>query len=126
MKYLLDVNILLAWCHPPHPHHARVHAWKSKLKSSQLATCAICDLGFIRVSAQAYGYSIDMAARALDYIKRDVAGYITDNPPPALAKWADTGAKTTDAYLCQLAAAHKLQLATFDSGIKDPAAFLIA
>jgi predicted nucleic acid-binding protein len=126
MKYLLDVNVLLAWCHPASPHHARLHAWKARLKPSQLATCALSELGFIRVSAQGYGYTVKMAAEALAFIKCDIGQYIAECPPPALAAWAATAAKTTDAYLCQLAVAHKVQLATFDGGIKDPAAFLIA
>jgi predicted nucleic acid-binding protein len=55
MKYLPDVNALLAWGHATHPHHARLHAWKAGKKASDLATCAISDLGFIRITAQAYG-----------------------------------------------------------------------
>jgi predicted nucleic acid-binding protein len=125
MKHLLDVNALIAWHHPTHPHHARFHAWRRNLKPVQMTTCAITELGFLRVSMQAYGYTREMAEKALDDMRKDGAARVDSHPRPALAKWATTGAKTTDAYLCQLAAAHALQLATFDHGIKDTAAFLI-
>jgi predicted nucleic acid-binding protein len=125
MTHLLEVNALIAWHHTTHPFLDRFHAWGKKIKPAQLTTCAITELGFLRVSMQAYGYTREMAERALDDMRKDGASRVSDLPRPALAKWALTAAKTTDAYLCQLAAAHKLQLATFDYGIKDAAAFLI-
>lgn len=125
MKYLLDVNTLLAWSHPTHPHHARLHAWRAGKKASDFATCAICELGFIRISAHGYGHTVESAARQLAFLKRDIAHYLEKSPEPALAAWAKTAAHTTDAYLCQLAVKNGMQLATFDARIKDSAAFLI-
>jgi len=125
MKYLLDVNALIAWHHDNPPEKkARIHAWAAPHKPA-LATCAISELGFIRVSMIAYNYTLEMAQTALAKIKQDFPAYIADHPPPRLAKWASTHRHTTDAYLCQLAAKHGMKLATFDTAIKDPAAFHI-
>jgi len=125
MKYLLDVNALIAWHHDnPLERKTRIHAWKA-LQKPQLATCAICDLGFIRVSMLAYNYDLGTAEKALEAIKRDVTSYIDTLPPPRLARWVLSHKHTTDAYLCQLAAAHGMKLATFDTAIKGSAAFHI-
>lgn len=72
-----------------------------------------------------YQLTLADARKALADIRKLTGGYIADCPSPALPLWATTAARTTDAYLCQLATAHGLQLATFDTGIKDPVAFLI-
>jgi predicted nucleic acid-binding protein len=125
MKYLLDVNALMAWWHYTHPKHDPFHAWEKKTGFANFATCATVELGFLRISMHIYRYTLADAQNALVHIKRETGGYIADCPSPKLPAWSTTAAKTTDAYLCQLAAAHKLRLATFDNGIKDPAAFLI-
>ena len=125
MKYLLDVNVLVAWHHTSHPHHARFHLWAKKQNPADLTSCAITELGFLRISMQSYGYTLEKAEKALAEIEKDGISYLDTLSKPKLPRWATTGPKTTDAYLCQLAAAHGLQLATFDSRIKDFAAFLI-
>lgn len=40
-------------------------------------------------------------------------------PAEGLPDWAQHHHQTTDAYLCAVAAAHGLKLATFDRGIRD-------
>ncbi|RRK00096.1 hypothetical protein Ga0100230_019110 [Opitutaceae bacterium TAV3] len=90
-----------------------------------MVTTALVELGFVRISMQAFGFTLADAQRTLAEIRKKTGGYIADCPSPALPLWATTAARTTDAYLCQLATAHGLQLATFDTGIKDPVAFLI-
>lgn len=125
MKYLLDVNALIAWRHSQHTHHGRFHTWAARAGFSNFRTCAYSELGFLRISMQAFGLTLAEANKSLGYIRKLAGGYIADCPPPKLAAWAATAPKTTDAYLCQLAFTHKLQLATFDSGINDASAFLI-
>ena len=126
MKYLLDVSALVAMFHSNHPHHARFHTWFAKLPSGDTGSCAICDLGFIRTSMVGYGHDLQEAENALVAMKkRDVTGYIDTLPAPRLARWVLSHKQTTDAYLCQLAAANGMMLATFDAGIKDAAAWLI-
>ena len=125
MRYLLDVNAMVAMYHSEHTEHARFHAWHATQKKEFMASCAICDLGFIRISMIGYSYTLAMAENALKTVKRGVTGYIDTMPPPNLASWVLSHKQTTDAYLCQLAAANGMKLATFDARINDPAVFLI-
>ncbi len=123
MKLLLDVNALVAWHHPSAEGHASFHAWAKAQGFAQLATCAQCELGFLRVSMQAYRFSLVQAQTALAEMKRTIGGFVPVAPSPKLAAWSTTAAKTSDAYLAQVAAANGLKLATFDTGI--PGATLI-
>lgn len=123
MKFLLDVNALVAWHHPSAQGHASFHAWAVAQGFSQLVTCAQSELGFIRVSMQAYRFSLDQTQTALAEMKRAVGGFVVAAPPPRLAAWSTTAARTSDAYLAQVAAANGMKLATFDTGI--PGATLI-
>ena len=74
---------------------------------------------------QVFGYSLTQAVGALSLLKSHLGGFIEVAPSPRLPRWASTGAKTSDAYLTQLARENGMRLATFDSGIKDAAAELI-
>ena len=123
MTYLLDVNALLGWAHPLSPHHPPFHRWKTSagLTPADFATCALTELGFVRVTMQAFHYTLPQAVTQLAALKSQAGLYLDRLPPPHFPPWAMTAAHTTDAYLCQLAAAHGCKLATFDHGIRDPA-----
>ncbi len=125
MKYLLDVNALVAWEHAGSPHHAIFHAWAKKAGRRNLGSCALVELGFLRVSMQVFGYTVEQAQEALAAMKPHLGGFVEQAPSPRLPGWATTAAKTTDAYLVQVATAQGLQLATFDAALSDPAALLI-
>lgn len=125
MTYLLDVNALVAWHHAGSPHHVRFHAWAARAGRDNLRTCALTELGFIRVSMQVFGYSCQQAAAELSAMKKGI-GFIESAPSPKLPGWVTTAARTSDGYLVQLAAMAGATLATFDAGIKDPAVELIA
>ena len=125
MTFLLDVNALLAWEHNNSPHHAAFHVWAKRIGRANLRTCAHTELGFIRVSMQVFGYTLSQAATALAEIKKHTGGFITIAPSPRLPAWAVTAAKTTDAYLVQIARENGHRLATHDTGIKDAVAELI-
>ena len=88
-------------------------------------TCAHTELGFLRVSMQAFAYSLPQAAEALALLKGSAGGFVEVAPPPRLPTWASTGAKTSDAYLAQVARENGMRFATFDAGIKDAVAELI-
>lgn len=126
MNHLLDANSLLAWHHTGSPHHDVFHVWVKRVGRSSLRTCALTELAFVRVSIQAFGYTLAQAQQALATIKAQAGGFISIAPSPQLANWAATPHKTTDAWLCQLATSHGLRLATFDAGIKDPVALHIS
>lgn len=117
MKYLLDVNALIACEHRGSQHHAGFHAWAKREGLDEMATCAHVELGFVRVSMQAFGYSLTQAQDALCAMKGKLGGFVALAPSPRLAAWSTTAARTNDAYLVQLANAEGLRLATFDAGI---------
>lgn len=123
MKYLLDVNALIAWQHPAAEDHAAFHAWAARESFGAFATCAQVELGFLRVSMQAFGYSASAAEQALAEMKRSMGGFVGEAPSPVFPAWCRRPAQTSDAYLAQVAAAAGLSLATFDGGI--PGATLI-
>ncbi|MEI6862069.1 MAG: PIN domain-containing protein [Verrucomicrobiota bacterium] len=126
MKYLLDVNALIGWAHQGSPHYLAFHRWKKNIVAGELATCAITELGFVRVSILKFGHDLPAAVAALAVLKGEIGHFLTPLPPPVFPPWATTAAHTTDAYLCQIAAAHGLRLATFDRGIRDRAALPLA
>ena len=128
MKYLLDVNTVLAALLPAHADRARFVAWASRRRPADFATCALTELGFVRVAMAAYGYSIADARAMLRQHQRDGVGYLATLPRPAevMPDWVHGHNQTTDGYLCAVAASHGLKLATFDTGISDPSAEQIA
>ena len=129
MTYLLDVNVLLALAHASHALHDRAEAWVRTLRpGDRLATCAITELGFVRVAPQAR-LSPDVAGAReilarLARSKRPAFVRLPDDlGADALPAWVKTPAQTTDGHLLALAGAHAARLATFDEGI--PGAALI-
>ena len=123
MIFLADVNVLLAlaWAH--HPDHARARAWWAGLGPGDgFATCAITELGFVRISLQpAFG------AADIGVVRKTLAQLRTARPggvmlPDAvgaegLPAWVKVSKQTTDGHLLALAAAHGAKLVTLDAGI---------
>jgi toxin-antitoxin system PIN domain toxin len=123
MKYLLDVNVLLALNWNTHPHHTRATAW---ITGKQVSVCPIAELGFLRISTnkKAFNLPMDDARQLLqEFLKTQKASQIVDDLPALDAK-PKTSDQVTDAYLSALAQKHGLKLATFDEGI--PSAEVIA
>jgi len=83
---------------------------------AEFTTCALSELGFIRVSTSpGYRASFADAQTALaDITSRKQAQFLSDDLParrlPSVASHSDA----TDAYLVELAKAHGLKLATLD------------
>ncbi len=132
MKYLLDVNALVALGFFEHEFHLRVARWVAQVSSKEapeLATCAITELGFVRVLAQAPGYGIAVSqARSLllrmkQHEQVKFAFFADDLNISHLPAWVKTPRQTTDGHLAMLAAANGAVLATLDR--KIPRAFLI-
>lgn len=132
MKYLLDVNALVALGFLQHEFHERVAGWVRNLKAkgtSELATCSITELGFVRVLAQApqYGFTV---AHARSLLLRMKAGNVLnftfipdDHDISQIPAWVKTAKQTTDGHLAQLAKGKGAVLATLDG--KIPGAYLI-
>ena len=132
MKYLLDVNSLVALGFLQHEFHERVARWVHTLASRgvpELATCSITELGFVRVLAQApqYGFTMAHARTLLLRLKTGNSLKFTfipdDHDVSHIPAWVKTAKQTTDGHLAQLAKAKGAILATLDERI--PGAFLI-
>jgi predicted nucleic acid-binding protein len=132
MKYLLDVNSLVALGFLQHEFHERVAGWVHTLASRgvpELATCSITELGFVRVLAQAtqYGFTIAHARTLLLRLKTGNPLKFTfipdDHDVSHIPAWVKTAKQTADGHLMQLAKAKSAILATLDERI--PGAFLI-
>lgn len=124
MKYLLDINFLIAAGHTAHIHHGKAIAWIQSVrnKAALFCTCAITELGFVRVSVQSGLQDDVLAARkALAALKASspvrfelLADALGANVLPGFAKTPD---RLTDGHLSALAEAHGAELVTFDKGI---------
>jgi uncharacterized protein len=132
MRYLLDVNTLLALVLLEHEFHVRVASWAERLGTSgipELATCSITELGFVRVlgQAQQYGSSIAQARELLLKVKNSDRMrwiFIPDGHDVShLPSWVRTPKQTTDGHLVELARDNEAVLATLDRRI--PRAFVI-
>ena len=132
MKYLLDVNVLLAWGWADHVDHSRAASWIGGIKQKRgvkLLTSAIPELGFVRVSVQRAAGSLEVkeAVATLAGMLRSLGGnhsFLPDNlPSSAFPSWCASASRTTDAHLLALAQKNEAELATLDTGI--PGAFLL-
>jgi len=130
LKHLLDINALIALAHRTHAQHARAIAWfqTSRAASQALCTCAITELGFVRVTVQTrLQTDVASARKALEQLERsspipfELLG--DDLGADRLPAFAKTPAKLTDGHLLELARQHRTQFVTLDAG--NPGAQLI-
>ena len=124
MRYLLDVNVLLAAAWASHPHYAAADAW---LKGKSVAVCPLAELGFLRISThrKAIAAPMEDARKALEtFLSETQATRIADDLP-ALESHAENSEEVTDQYLVALAERHGCKLATLDGGIRHRAVELI-
>ncbi len=124
MKFLLDVNGLIALGYKQHVFHKRVSGWAA---GKSLATCSIVELGFVRILAQLPEVDIPVATarEMLATMKRERRlTQISDSQSAVdLQLWVQNPRQITDGHLLVLASSNSLTLATCDAGI--PGAFLI-
>ena len=132
MRYLFDVNALIALGFLEHEFHERVGRWLlslGKATSYEILTCAITELGFVRVLCQApqYGFTVAQSRTLLVRLKKQ--GMVPfrfiadDHDISRLPAWVKTGRQTNDGHLAELARAHDSVFATLDERI--PSAFII-
>ena len=124
MRYLLDVNALIALAHTGHVLHAKAIGWYRSVQSSAAGfhTCSITELGFVRVAA-ATGLHPDIkgARQALDALKSSskVRFELTPDDLGAahLPAFVKTPRSVTDGHLVELARKNAFCLVTLDRGI---------
>ena len=116
MKYLLDVNLLIAAIWSTHIDHPKADAW---ITGKALATCPISELGFLRISTHPKALNCTMeGARTLldDFLSKHAVEFVSSDLP-ALISRASKSDEVTDLYLADLASAKGMKLATLDTGI---------
>ena len=126
MRYLFDVNALIALAHTGHVFHRKASRWyRSVLNTARgFHTCSITEIGFVRVSVIT-GLQLDIAAakQALDALKsssRIRFELIPDDLGAAhLPAFVKRPQLVTDGHLLELARTHSMQLVTFDQGIPN-------
>jgi len=115
MIYLLDVSALLAWLLEKHPLNGAMLSWET---GKRVAVCPITELGFLRISCNTYGASLEDARQALaDWKTKRQPLFVECDLPTSKGKSAPSWRKTTDFYLANLAEARGMKLATLDGGI---------
>lgn len=125
MVGLLDVNVLVALVVPEHEHHAAALNWyATDVVEHGWATCAVTELGVIRVCAQLRGGSWppERTADQLLMLTADGREYAfwPDAVSPAVmpeVRTANTGKQLTDRYLLGLARRHGGRVVTFDRAL---------
>ena len=120
-SHLLDVNVLLALAWPNHQFHSHAQAWFSKESKAGWATCAVTQLGFLRLSSNpAFTPLAVSPAEAVALLKVLCAhkhhAFLESGAPVKLTDLSTAlGHKQiTDAYLVSLASSCGHRLATFD------------
>lgn len=126
MRFLLDVNILVALMAPEHVHHARAHAWFVSVGA--WATTPITETGLLRLLtnpaivgiqvslSQALQLLRDMHADSAHELLRDEASVVS---PQISLERLTSPRDVTDIHLVDLAARHGSVLATLDRGIPE-------
>ena len=126
---LLDVNVLLALAWPNHQFHAAaVHAMQNK--RSRWATCALTQLGFLRLSSNPAvipgAKSPAECAALLEAMVSDPLHVYFDRLPSVTGSMSFRGIlghnQLTDAYLLHVAGRHHAVLLTFDRRLPSLAA----
>jgi uncharacterized protein len=127
MTYLLDVNVLIALAWPTHIHHTKAHAWFAQIDKATWATCPLTQLAFVRISSNSKAISSAVSTQAAMQMLTQITqvrGHVFWEDKLALQGLACFESpllvghrQTTDAYLLELARAHKAKLATFDGGL---------
>jgi predicted nucleic acid-binding protein len=129
MKYLLDVNALIAFGVIQHQFHEHVVDWVALNRGSVFLTTPVTEIGFVRVVANVPVYQLNVlqAKSLLLNLKENPdlpLAFLTDGIEISrLPDWVRVPSKVTDGHLMQLATAHDAILATLDKGI--PGSFLI-
>jgi toxin-antitoxin system PIN domain toxin len=125
---LLDVNVLLALAWPNHQFHT-VATQRLEPSRERWATCALTQLGFIRLSSNPAAVATSKtpadAARLLAAMVRDpLHVYLrslrapSDEPSIRIFERILGSKQVTDGYLISLARQHRAKLMTFDARLK--------
>lgn len=124
---LLDANVLIALCWPPHGAFEAVQRWFAERGSKGWSTCPFTELAFVRIiSNPAFSRDALEPTKAVVLLQSNLA-HASHQFWPADLSAADAlnrpaeevkgHQQVTDAYLVALAVQNKGKLATLDRGI---------
>jgi predicted nucleic acid-binding protein len=124
MRYLLDVNALIALAHTGHSLHNKAIHWYLRVLESATGfhTCSITELGFVRVAvATGLQADIEAAKQALDALKSSSKVRFELIPDDIgvmqLPSFVKKPQSITDGHLLVLAQKNSFRLVTLDRGI---------
>jgi toxin-antitoxin system PIN domain toxin len=126
VRYLLDVNALIALAHTGHVFHGKARNWFLSVAATARGfhTCSITEIGFVRVSVVT-GLQPDIATAklALDALKSSskirFELVLDDVSVAQLPTFVKKPQAITDGHLFELARKNSMQLVTFDQGIPN-------
>jgi hypothetical protein len=131
VTYLLDVNALLALGFKVHVHYPCVSKWILANRANpdfKLATCAITELGFVRIACTSAAYATDISTAkfGLSELKaKEIVPFVFFGDSlgaDQLPIWVQKSNQTTDGQLVELA---KFWRQTRDLRCRDSRAELI-
>jgi len=127
IRFLLDVNVLIALIDPAHVQHERAHDWFAKTGKKAWATCPLTENGVLRIVGSArYPNSPGTPAAVAELMTSFLALSGHEFWPNDLTLFDSRrvhrdrllhSAQVTDSYLLALAATYGGKLATFDQGL---------
>lgn len=126
MRFLFDVNVLIAIIDEGHEHHHKVHEWWAANMSAGWATCPLTENGMVRIMSQSRYKTPISTTFAIDLLSEQVRqtdhAFWPDDISLRDNGWIDPDRilgpnQITDAYLLALAVKNEGRLATFDRSI---------
>lgn len=127
MIYLPDVNVLVAIAWPEHTFHAPAVAWFDSHADGGWATCAVTELGFMRISANASVVESPVRPSDASALLVELRGvgdhrFWTDDEQPSTSPRFPRERlvghrQVTDAHLLALSRVHGGSVATFDRSL---------
>jgi toxin-antitoxin system PIN domain toxin len=128
VRFLLDVNVLVALAIPEHVLHEAAHLWFQSEPDRLWATCPLTQAGFVRLASRALAGSRDAIRQSLARLEFDCRSSSHEYWPVDidLRDLSDSQRarivgpnQITDMQLLLLARRHGGQLATLDSGLGE-------
>jgi len=124
MRYLLDVNVLIALLDPPHIQHDAAHEWFGAEGRHAWATCPLTENGVLRIVGPTRYPNTPGTPAAVAQLMTGLCALpgstfwpddisLFDSDKLDMRRMLSSG-QVTDSYLLALACAHGGQLATFD------------
>lgn len=119
---LLDTNVLLALAWPNHQHHAAAHRWFRAEARHGWASCAMTQLGFVRLSSNPAYTPAAVPPQQAATLLRELLSHkqhrfwpSPDASKPAIYLQALGHQQVNDAYLVEVVRRQRGRLVTLDS-----------